>query len=58
MQFGANKHELIFLRTTKLDDPVGQVQFVVFKNLQHQIAREIMFLIVNYVHEKHHTKSE
>ena len=56
MQFGANKHELIFLRTTKV--PVGQVQFVVFKNLQHQIAREIMFLIVNYVHEKHHTKSE
>ena len=31
MQFGANKHELIFLRTTKLHEPVGQVQFVVFE---------------------------
>ena len=31
VQFGPNKHELIFLRTTKLDEPVGHVQFVVFE---------------------------
>ena len=37
-------------------EPVGQVQYVVFKkftsSLLHQIAREIMLLLAKNVHEK------
>ena len=45
-----------FLRTTKLLEPVQQVQFIVFEKFTsvfvHQIAREIVLLLVNIVHGK------
>ena len=45
-----------FLRTTKLLEPVQQVQFIVFEKFTsvfvHQIAREIVLLLVNIVHRK------
>ena len=45
-----------FLRTTKLLEPVQQVQFIVFEKFTsvfvHQIARQIVLLLVNIVHRK------
>ena len=45
-----------FLRTTKLLEPVQQVQFIVFEKFTsvfvHQIAREVVLLLVNIVHGK------
>ena len=44
MQFGINDHEKNVQRLTKLHEPVGRVQFVVFQNFtsahSFQIARE------------------
>ena len=44
VQFGINKHEWIFQRLTKLHEPVGRVQFVVFEKFTSaylfQIAQE------------------
>lgn len=49
-----------FLRTTKLDEAVGQVQFAVLEKLTsaylHQIALESMLLLV-LVYEKRITES-
>ena len=45
-----------FSKTTKLNEPAGQEQFFSLKKmngcLSHQIAREIMSLLFNNVHEK------
>ena len=45
-----------FFKDNQLLEPVGQVQFLVFKKIFqcfiHHIAREIMILLVNNVHEK------
>ena len=44
VQFAINQHEYIFQRLTKLHEPVGRVQFVVFEKFTSadlsQIARE------------------
>ena len=49
-------------KTTKLHEPGGRVQCVVFKKFTsaylHQIAREIMLLLVNNLHEKRITESQ
>ena len=56
MQFGINKHEQIFQRLTKLLEPVGRVQFGVFEKFTSaylfQIAREIIWLLINNIHKK------
>ena len=56
MQFGINKHEQIFQRPTKLLEPVGRVQFGVFEKFTSaylsQIALEIIWLLINNIHEK------
>ena len=43
-------------KTTKLHELVGQVQFVVFENLQdcllHKMTRESIVSLTNNVHEK------
>ena len=47
-------------KTTKLHEPGGRVQCVVFEKFTsaylHQIAREIMLLLVNNLHEKRITE--
>ena len=52
MQFGINKHEYIFQRLTKLHEPVGRVQFVVFEKIYECLfipncTRKIIWLLVN-----------
>ena len=51
-----------FSETTKLHEPVGLVQFVVFEKFIsayfHQIAIEIMLLLINNLHEKRITDSQ
>ena len=47
--------------STKLHEPAGQVGFVIFekiKCLSYQIAREIILLLVNNVHEKRPQKAK
>ena len=65
MQFSVNEHEkisLAFEKTTKFHEPVGRVRLVVFKKITsaylHQIAREIMLLLINSLHEKGITDSQ
>ena len=53
MQFGVNKHE--YQKTRKLHEPVGQVQFVVwkiYKYLLHQIAGGNHVITCYNAHEK------
>ena len=51
-----------FSKTTKLHEPVGLVQFVVFEKFisayLHQIALEIILLLVYNLHEKRITDSQ
>ena len=50
-----------FSKTTKLNEPAGQEQFLVSKMnecLLHQIAREIVSLLVNNVHKKNIAESQ
>ena len=65
MQFSVNEHEkisLAFEKTTKFHEPVGRVRLVVFKKITsaylHQIARKIMLLLINSLHEKGITDSQ
>ena len=57
MQFGINKHGYVFQRLTKVHEPVGRVHFVVCEKFTSaylfQIALEIMWLLINDIHEKH-----
>ena len=52
MQFGINKHEQIFKRLTKLHEPVGWVQFVIFENFIPNCTRKIMWLLINNLYMK------
>ena len=65
MQFSVNEHEkisLAFEKTTKFHEPVGRVRLVVFKKITsaylHQIAWEIMLLLINSLNEKGITDSQ
>ena len=48
--------------TTKLHEPVDQTQFVAFEKLAsaylHQIAREIILLLIDNLHERSITQSQ
>ena len=58
MQLGINKHEKIFQRLTKLHEPVGRVQFVVFEKFTSAylflIAREKScdYLLIIYMKKR------
>ena len=56
VHFWINKHEWIFQRLTKLYEPVGRVQFGVFRKIYKcfipNCTRKIMWLLNNNIHEK------
>ena len=55
-------HFCLFSKTTKLHEPVDQTQFVAFEKLTsaylHQIAREIILLLIDNLHERSITQSQ
>ena len=54
MQFGVNKHKLVFQRRLKLQRQLGASEICSLWNIYnlHKIGWEIKFLLINSLHEK------